>query len=1096
MIGRLSKFANQMRKWFRSAAAKSQPFGSHSTFSSIRFDSIRFARDIGRTAVFVRAASLTDWRFSMSSMKLARQIACVVVASVVGIGLLATQAQATNRYFDVNGTTTGSGVTAAGSYSWESAFWNNNNASGGAATTAWTEGDFPRFSAGGDTNGKTYTVTASASHTFAGMFGNTNAGGTVHVTTSGGAVLSVTPGLQGLFVGTNTNLYLDTAIGGVDSTSALQWSGGGGSAYLYGANTFQGGVSLNSVNGLNFNNPSSFGTGPISFSTTATAYTIANPDTSAPLTITNSVGTTRSTTSTTFTYAGHDAVTFTKPWTLGATATFTMAIGNSSFPTSKLILSGGMGGAADSNLAVSPSTGVNGTLVLSGSSTYGGTTTIGGTTASTGQPALQAKDGTGLPTASFLNLNGGVLQGDGASSFTRSLATTGASKFQWNTNGGGFSANGGQMTVNVGGAGAELVWGSTVGSQIVGNLDFGSGSANDKTLFQNPIDLNSTATTNVTRTVNVVAGAGGDSAEMSGVIRTTGAATVLAKTGTGTLVLSAANTYSGGTTVSAGTLGIGDNSALGTGALILGGGAVQASGSARTITNNAAITANSSVSGTNPLTMNGTFLNSGGNRVLSSTNTATTTLGGTVYLSESPTTGRTLILAGSATSNPNFVISGNISDFNGSGLPGSIQVGNGSAATVAKLTLTGNNTHTGATNVSTGSLLNIGSANALGASTFTATGNGSFDNTTGGALVLTNNVALSGGSPTFIGTDDLTLGNVAISGAGRTITVNAKTLTVNDITQDVAGRNFTKGVVGTGKLVIKGNASYTGTTTINAGTLQIGNGGTTGTLSTGSAIVDNANLTFNRSNAVTQGTDFSATPITGAAGSLTKEGGGILTLTAANTYGGGTTVNNGKLLANNTTGSATGAGDVTVNANGILGGTGTIAGNVIVNGGQLSPGASINVLNIGGNLSMTGGAFDYEINRDTVGADLNNVTGNLTLTGVALSAADLGVGAVPLAMGTKFTLINYGGTWNGGIFTGLANHSTNLVIGLNRFAIEYADTTGGTNFGGGSVGAGSHFVTITAVPEASAFLTVALGGIFAVAAVWMSKRFGVSVLKA
>src|SRR5262249_8597471 len=135
-------------------------------------------------------------------------------------------------------------------------------------------------------------------------------------------------------------------------------------------------------------------------------------------------------------------------------------------------------------------------------------------------------------------------------------------------------------------------------------------------------------------------------------------------------------------------------------------------------------------------------------------------------------------------------------------------------------------------------------------------------------------------------------------------------------------------------------AGYTGTTTIGGGTLQIGDGGTTGTLSTSSSIVNNANLTFNRSNAVTQGIDFSSAAITGATGSLTKEGGGILTLTGANTYGGGTTVNNGTLLANNTTGSATGAGTVTVNANGILGGTGSIAGNVIVNGGQLAPGAS------------------------------------------------------------------------------------------------------------------------------------------------------------
>jgi autotransporter-associated beta strand protein len=770
-----------------------------------------------------------------------------------------------------------------------------------------------------------------------------------------------------------------------------------------------------------------------------------------------------------------------------------MAIGNATFPSSKLTLSGGMGGAADSNLTVSSGAAVNGTLVLSGNSTYGGTTTIG--TNTTGQPALQATQGAGLPT-NFLSLNGGVYQGNGAAtSFTRSLGTSGASKFQWDVGGGGFSANGGQMTVNVGGAGAEVVWGATLGSTIQGTLKFGSSSANDKTLFQNPVDLNNTATTGLTRTINVVAGTSGDSAEMSAIIRNSGAATALAKTGTGTLLLSAANTYSGGTTITAGTLAIGNDSAVGTGPLTLNGGTLATSGGARNLAAGIATTinANSSITPTNNIVFNGTFTNSGGNRVLSSTtNTGSVTLAGSVFLSEAAGTGRTLILAGAGTTNPSFVISGNISDANGPGLPGSIQVGNGSGATQAKLTLTGNNSLTGATNVSTSSLLNIGSATALGGSTLTATGNGSFDNTTGGALVLTNNLAQSGGSPTFVGTDDLTLGNVAISVANRSITVSAKTLTVNDVTQDVAGRTYTKN--GNGKLVINGNATYTGTTTISGGILQVGNGGTTGTLSTSSAIVDNANLTFNRKDAITQGVHFTGGAISGT-GSLTMDGSGILTLTGANIYGGGTTVNNGTLLANNTTGSATGGGDVTVNTNGILGGTGTIAGNVNVIGGQLSPGASINVLTIGGNLSMTGGAFDYEINRNTANADLNNVTGALSLTGAALSASDLGTGAVPLAMGTKFTLINYGGTWNGGIFTGYANHSTNLVIGLNRFQIDYDNTTGGTNFGGGSVGAGSHFVTITAVPEASAFLTVALGGVFAIAAIWMSKRLGLSVLK-
>src|SRR5262245_45405620 len=83
--------------------------------------------------------------------------------------------QAATSYFDVNGTAPGSGITAAGSYSWEDPNWNiagtnDANAANGISTTgSWTDGDFPRFAAGTDATGLTYTVTASANHTFAGM---------------------------------------------------------------------------------------------------------------------------------------------------------------------------------------------------------------------------------------------------------------------------------------------------------------------------------------------------------------------------------------------------------------------------------------------------------------------------------------------------------------------------------------------------------------------------------------------------------------------------------------------------------------------------------------------------------------------------------------------------------------------------------------------------------------------------------------------------------------------------------------------------------------------------------------------------------------
>ena len=77
-------------------------------------------------------------------------------------------------------------------------------------------------------------------------------------------------------------------------------------------------------------------------------------------------------------------------------------------------------------------------------------------------------------------------------------------------------------------------------------------------------------------------------------------------------------------------------------------------------------------------------------------------------------------------------------------------------------------------------------------------------------------------------------------------------------------------------------------TTIDAGTLQVGTGGMTGTLGTG-AVVDNAALVVNRSDAVTVGNVISGT------GTLTQAGTGTVTLTGPNTYSGATTISAGTL---------------------------------------------------------------------------------------------------------------------------------------------------------------------------------------------------------
>ncbi|MDR6537243.1 autotransporter outer membrane beta-barrel domain-containing protein [Variovorax soli] len=111
---------------------------------------------------------------------------------------------------------------------------------------------------------------------------------------------------------------------------------------------------------------------------------------------------------------------------------------------------------------------------------------------------------------------------------------------------------------------------------------------------------------------------------------------------------------------------------------------------------------------------------------------------------------------------------------------------------------------------------------------------------------------------------------------------------------------------GAGRLTLTRDQAITGVTTISAGTLELGNGGTTGMV--GGPIIDNAALVVNRSNAVA----FAA-PISGS-GSVTQLGSGTTTFTADHVYTGGTTIAAGTLQLGDGGTSGSVVGDIVDNA--------------------------------------------------------------------------------------------------------------------------------------------------------------------------------------
>lgn len=261
---------------------------------------------------------------------------------------------------------------------------------------------------------------------------------------------------------------------------------------------------------------------------------------------------------------------------------------------------------------------------------------------------------------------------------------------------------------------------------------------------------------------------------------------------------------------------------------------------------------------------------------------------------------------------------------------------------------------------------------------------------------------------------------------GNLIGINGTTITGKAASQSFEvtsslDTSFSGLITGEGLSFIKSGArtltfdtdhDYAGGTTIKSGVLQLGDGGANGWII--GDVLNNGTLSFNRSNAA----NFSGA-ISGN-GAITHVGSGTTTLNGNSpSYSGTTTVPNGTLLVNGVLGNS--SHSFTTLSGGILGGVGSIGGNVSIQDGVLSPGNSVGTLGVLGNLSLSGSSIlHYEFGEaNTAGGllnDLTNVGGNLQLDGVL----NVNVESGAVLQAGVYRIINYNGSLtNNGLSLGV-----------------------------------------------------------------------------
>ena len=608
----------------------------------------------------------------------------------------------------------------------------------------------------------------------------------------------------------------------------------------------------------------------------------------------------------------------------------------------------------------------------------------------------------------------------------------------------------------------------------------------------------------------------------------------LTKVGVGTLVLTALSDYAGGTTVNAGKLLLPNNGGFSRirGALTVNAGAtVETTGDGTGLGYNGQISSVAINGGTvtsagtmhvwnitGGITMTGGTLQSNGGvsdpegsqlewnyaSVATNASANTATIGGRIRMRpDSAYRGISFTVAEGAAAT-DLLVSAAVTEASGG-----MGITKGGAGTML---LTGANTYTGVTTfaggvVNAATFANNGSASSLGA------GTGDTDNNSigllfrGGTLQYTGSTAQSTDRAIRLSTDGGG-GTIDASGSTPEATLSftrssspnffenpgSRTLTLTGVNTGANTFAMAIGEVGSmsvvksgaGTWVLSGNNSYSGRTTIGAGTLvansaaALGNGGEIvfagGTLRyTASSASQPWATRMKNSTAAAIAIDTNGQFVTLAGviddsntAGLTKSGPGWLSLAGTNTYTGPTTVSAGTLAVNGSLGSTA----VSVATDAMLSGWGSIAGPVsVAAGGILAPGNSPGTLTSATTLTLANTSIiDFEINAEdtTVGGGINDlVTGVTNLT--------LG-GTLNVAGGGDFTAVTPGTTWR------LFDYSGTLTD--NTLTIGSAPTlTAGLSFVVDTSTANQ--VKLAVVPEPGSLLLAGLG---IAAASWVAYR--------